>query len=204
MQIADVNAGLLACSAILAALLSRERTGRGSVIDQPLITGPLPLLAWPLADRVAGGGGVTDEQQLLTGGCAAYRLYTCADGAKLAVGALEPKFWVEFVEMLGLTGIEGAGLDTGPEGKRAAGRVEQRLATRPREHWLEQARQRGLPVTAVHDLTDAVDDPVLVATGLVPGSTCGPFLPSLGKLPERPAPRLGQHTDRLIEEFGLD
>jgi len=58
VQMADVGAALLASSAILAALLRRERTGRGAVIDQPLVSGAAPLLAWAWADQAAGGGAL--------------------------------------------------------------------------------------------------------------------------------------------------
>jgi crotonobetainyl-CoA:carnitine CoA-transferase CaiB-like acyl-CoA transferase len=204
VQIADITAGVLAGSAILAALLVRERTGRGSVVDQPLASGPLPFLAWPMADLAAGGGGLTDPDALLTGGCPAYRLYTCADGLLLALGALEPKFWVDFVAMLELHGLEGSGLDTGADGRASARQVQERIATQPRQHWLELADKLGLPVTAVNELKDAARDPALAEAGLLEGETCGPFLPSLGARPTAPAPVLGQHTATLVSEFGLE
>jgi crotonobetainyl-CoA:carnitine CoA-transferase CaiB-like acyl-CoA transferase len=68
-------------------------------------------------------------------------------------------------------------------------------------------------VSAVHDLDAARRDPLLAAAGLVertpmpegdPIASPGPFLPSLGRTPERPAPRLGEHTDALVAELELD
>jgi crotonobetainyl-CoA:carnitine CoA-transferase CaiB-like acyl-CoA transferase len=204
VQIADITAGLLACSAIIAALLARTRTGRGAIIDQPLTSGAMPLLAWPLADALAGGGGVTDRGGLLTGGCPAYDVYSCKDSLKLAVGALEPKFWVQLMRMLDLSDLDDCGLDTGEQGQEAARQVQQRFAERKRAHWLTEAARMGLPVTAVHPLEEAARETALVEAGLVADGRCGPFMPSVGHRPVAPAPGLGQQTPELIREFGLD
>jgi crotonobetainyl-CoA:carnitine CoA-transferase CaiB-like acyl-CoA transferase len=206
VQIADITAGLLAATSILAALLARERTGRGSVVDQPLTSGAMPLLAWSLADAAEGGGGITDPRQLLTGGCPAYRLYGCADGLEVAVGALEPKFWSGLLAMLEIRDgeIESAGWDTGASGRRAAERIGRRFATRPRAEWLGEAEERGLPVTAVNELRAASSEPALVDAGSIVNSRCGPFLPSVGRRPEAPAPRLGEHTAAVLKEHGID
>jgi alpha-methylacyl-CoA racemase len=204
VQIADINAGLLACSAILASLLARAHSGRGTVIDQPLASGAMPLLAWPLADASAGGGGLTDPDSVLTGGCPAYRIYACRDSLRLAVGAVEPKFWVELMKMLDLTGLDDLGLDTGEEGEAAARQVQARFAERDRSHWLDEAARRGLPVTAVHSLDQAAGEEALAESGLLVEGRCGAFMSSVGHRPVAPAPGLGEHDSALIREFGLD
>jgi len=190
VQIADVTAGVLACAAILGALLGRARTGRGSIVDQPLASGPLPFLAWARADAAAGGGGLTEPAGLLSGGCAAYGIYTCSDGLELAVAALEPKLWVGLVRMLELGGLDDRGLDRGPAGREATRAVRERFAMRPREHWLAEALRRELPVSAVADLDRSAQ--------------IGPLLPSAGRRPRRSAPSLGQHDGAIWREFSLD
>jgi crotonobetainyl-CoA:carnitine CoA-transferase CaiB-like acyl-CoA transferase len=211
VQLADVTAGILACSAVLAALLDRQRTGRGLHVRQPLFGGPFPFLTLALANAAAGDD--SRAERILSGGCPAYRLYRCNDGLGIAVGALEPKFWAEFAEMLGLPEVVEAGLELGSTGEDAARSVQQRLATRPRDHWLALARERNLPVTPVHDLEAAIEDPTLHAAGLIeetpaPGGatlpTPGPYLPSVGATPSHPAPRLGEHTERILREFGIE
>lgn len=211
VQIADITAGILACNALLAALLHRARTGKGIWIDQPIARAPMPLLTWAFADAAAGGGGLVEA--LLGGACPAYRFYTCRDGKRLAVGALEPKFWTAFVEALGLPDLVGAGLDTGAGGEAAARRVQERLDTRSRDEWLALLDGHGLPVTPVHDLGEASEDPRLVTSGWfeetpVPGGgrlpMAAPFLRSVGATPDRPAPRLGEHSESLAREFDLD
>ncbi|MGE5235111.1 MAG: CaiB/BaiF CoA transferase family protein [Acidobacteriota bacterium] len=209
VQIADVTAALLAATGILAALLRRQRTGRGCHLDQPLVTGPLPFLLWPLADASAGGLSLTDS--LLAGACPAYRTYRCGDGLTLAVGALEPKFWVELVTLLELPELAGDGLDTGEAGAAAARAVERALGSAPRDTWLARAVAAGLPVAPVAALDEVTGGPLLAQTGLLeqtptPGGTPlsgpGPLVPALGLTPARPAPRLGQDTETVLAAFG--
>ncbi len=211
IQLADVSAALLAATGILAALLRRQRTGMGATIDQPLAAGPLPFLLWAWADGEAGGGGVGTT--ILAGRCPAYRTYACRDDLEVAVAAIEPKFWSALVCEMGLPDLAGSGLDTGADGAAAAAAVGARFAGMPREHWLELADRLGLPVTAVHDLGAARREPLFEEAGLLEalplgggatGWVPGPFVPSLGRTPGRPAPRLGEHTSEVLRELGID
>src|SRR6185503_11498920 len=88
-QVADMTGGLMAATAILAALLERQRTGRGRHLDVSLHGSMLALMTMPAA-RMAAGAPARSE---LGGGFACYTVYRCRDGRELAVGALEPKFW---------------------------------------------------------------------------------------------------------------
>ncbi len=209
VQIADVSTALLATSVVLAALLRRTRTGTGMVIDQPLVTGPLPFLLWAWADSAAGGASLTST--VLAGRCPSYRLYRCADGLELALGALEPKLWVGVVERLGLAHLAGAALDTGNEGRAAARDLEAAFASRPRAAWLTELGAAGLPVSAVNDLPAArgeSDLSWLVEHTPMPGGGAlevpGPFLPSLGRTPTGAAPLLGEHTAEVLSAAGLE
>ena len=93
LQIADLAAGALgAVAQVLAALLERERTGRGARIVVSMTHRSHDLVAHRL-----GGEPV---RKLLTGGLACYRVYATADGRHLTVGALEPKFFRRLCELL--------------------------------------------------------------------------------------------------------
>jgi crotonobetainyl-CoA:carnitine CoA-transferase CaiB-like acyl-CoA transferase len=210
LQLADVTTGLLAASSILAALVARGRTGVGRRLEQPLAAGPLPFLTWGWAELGVGGGGVLDT--LLGGSCPCYRIYRCGDGAQLSLAALEPKFWFDFVELIGAAELRDAAFALGEEGGTTAAAVEQALAAHPRDHWLRLARERGLPLAAVNAFDEAPSDPVFAAGGMteetpLPGDTqapgVGPWNVGLGRTPSRPAPRLGEHTDAIMEEFGI-
>ena len=209
VPLADVGGGLLAASAVLAALLRRARTGRGAFVDQPLALAPLPFLLWPMAEAAAGGGGLWER--LSAGVLPAYRCYRCADGRSVALCALEPKFWTGFLDLVGLPDLAGAGLDPGPEGRAAAERVGEALGREPSAHWLDKAIERALPLSAVNSLDEAASGaspvaPFFEATPAPGGGSIrapGPLLTSLGATPPSPAPALGEHTGAILREFGL-
>ncbi|MCB9567665.1 MAG: CoA transferase [Myxococcales bacterium] len=211
VQLADCTAGTLACSAILAALLRRHRTGEGGHISQPLAQAPLQFMTWVWAEAATGAEPIS--QRLLGGSIAAYGTYRCGDGLDLAVGCLEPKFWIAFAAAIGLPELAAVGLDVSESGAEARAKVADRLSQEPRSHWLALVAPLNLPVSPVHDVAAALAEPsygeggLVEATPMPGGSTLrapGPSLPSLGKTPERPAPRLGEHTRSALADLGVD
>jgi alpha-methylacyl-CoA racemase len=209
LQLADISSGLLAASAILAGLLARERDGAGRRLEQPLAAGPLPFLTWSWAEQAVGGGGALET--LLGGVCPCYRIYRCGDGKSLSLAALEPKFWSAFVELIGAKELEGSAFALAEDGARTVAAVERALATRPRDRWLQFAEERGLPMGPVRGYDEAATDPTFAAAGLLERSPMpdgtkvagvGPWNPTLGETPEKPAPQLGEHTESVLSEFG--
>ena len=94
LQPADLAAGALgAVAEVLAALLERERTGRGARLTISMTHGSHRLVSHRL-----GGDPLP---RFLTGGLACYRIYETAGGRFLTVGALEPKFFSRLCELLG-------------------------------------------------------------------------------------------------------
>jgi crotonobetainyl-CoA:carnitine CoA-transferase CaiB-like acyl-CoA transferase len=210
LQLADVTSGLLAATAILSALLARERSGVGRRLEQPLVAGPLPFLTWSWLEQSAAGGGVLHT--LLGGACPCYRTYRCGDGQEISVAVLEPKFWSQFVRLIGAPELEDDAFALAADGERTSAAVEAALAEHPRDHWLAAALSAGLPVGPVHGTEEARAEPAFVAAGVVEatpvpgGSTMagvGPWQPDLGATPDRAAPRLGEHTEAILEEFGI-
>jgi len=210
LQLADITSGLLASSAILAGLLSRERGGTGQRLEQPLASGPLPFLTWSWAEQAVGEGGVLDT--LLGGSCPCYRVYRCGDGKSLSLAALEPKFWLSFLEIIGLEELAGTAFAQGQDRDAAVASIEQALSAHPREHWLCLAQGRKLPVGPVHGFHEAPQDPTYAAAGLKESTPMpdgqviegiGPYLPSVSRTPDSPAPQLGEHTTAIMAEFGM-
>jgi alpha-methylacyl-CoA racemase len=124
VQVADLAAGALeAVVEILAALLERERTGRGRQVVVSMTHGSHRLAA----HRIGG----EPVPRMLTGGAACYRIYRTADGRWLTVAALEPKFWLRLVELVGLPHL-------GPrQWEPRLPELEARIRERPLIEWLE-------------------------------------------------------------------
>jgi alpha-methylacyl-CoA racemase len=87
VQVADLAGGALgAVTEILAALVERERTGRGARL---------------VVSMTHGSHRLASRAPVLTSGFACYRMYETADGRHLTVGALEPKFFARLCEVVG-------------------------------------------------------------------------------------------------------
>jgi alpha-methylacyl-CoA racemase len=104
VQIADLAGGALwSATGILAALLQRTKTGQGVHLDISMTEGALALLTAELGNWDCGVIP-SRSTELLNGGAAAYQVYRTSDDRYIAVGALEPKFWMALNSALGRDG----------------------------------------------------------------------------------------------------
>jgi alpha-methylacyl-CoA racemase len=167
VQVADLAAGALgAVTEILAALVARERTGHGAQIVVSMTHG---------AHRLAARAPV------LTRGFACYRMYACADGRYLTVGALEPKFFARLCELLGRPEL--AEEQYADDQAQLGSELERVFAARPAEDWLAMLDNEDVCVGPVATLAEAAAD--------------------LGAPPPGHAPQLGEHTETWRRELGL-
>jgi alpha-methylacyl-CoA racemase len=128
VPIADLAAGALgAVTKVLAALLEREKTGRGSHVVVSMTHGSHRLAAHRL--------GGEPSPRLLTGGLACYRIYATSDGRWLTIAALEPVFWGRLVELLGRPEL--AERQYAAEQEELAAELAAIFAARPLTEWLE-------------------------------------------------------------------
>ena len=128
VQIADLAAGALSAAMdIVAALLERERTGRGARLTISMTHNSHRLLAHRL--------GGEPLPRLLTGGLASYALYETADGRHLTVGALEPKFFSRLCELLGRPELAERQYDEAAQGELAR-ELAAIFRGRPLEEWM--------------------------------------------------------------------
>ncbi|HXF97335.1 MAG TPA: CaiB/BaiF CoA-transferase family protein [Gaiellaceae bacterium] len=175
VQAADLAGGALeAVTRILAALLERERTGRGARIVVSMTHASHELVA----HRLAGD----PLPRLLTGGLACYRIYPTADGRFLTVAALEARFFARLCELLGCPEL--ATDQYAPDRQEAlADELAARFAARPLAHWLSLFETEDVCVGPVASLAEAAAD-----------------LGTLADLPD-PVP-LGAHTAAWRRELG--
>ena len=87
---------------VLAALVERQQSGKGQVIDAAIVDGVASQLALILGLRSGGLWPNPRGRNFLDGGAPFYRCYRCANGKFVAVGAIEPKFYRAFLQGLGL------------------------------------------------------------------------------------------------------
>ncbi|MHB1802323.1 MAG: CaiB/BaiF CoA transferase family protein [Actinomycetes bacterium] len=211
VQVADLAAGLQAVVGALAALTERARSGRGQRVDVAMSDAALSLQllgAGAAAVGVEYGPGAGP----LTGGMACYRVYRCADGRHVALGALEPKFFARTCELLGIAEVADWQLDPTRQ-EELAGRLAGVLATRTRDEWAALAAGEETCLAPVLDVAEALADPNAVARGSVRtvdlgDGTLGPLLMPVVRLARTPAgagaiPQpLGRQTDQVLADLG--
>ncbi len=151
--LADMISGIAAATAVLAALQARERNGRGGIVDVPMEAAAKWLMApWHAVARSKEPVG-----DVLTGGQACYRLYTCADGRHLAVAALEPHFWARFctaIERPELIALHGS---IGSAQTELQATVAETIATRPLAGWEAVFATVDACVTPVRSVGEAAE-----------------------------------------------
>jgi alpha-methylacyl-CoA racemase len=146
-QLADLAAGsLVAVTKILAALLEREKTSRGTHLVVSMTHGSHRFAAHRL-----GGEPIP---KLLTGGLACYAIYETAEGRHITVGALESKFFTRLCELLGLPELAARQFDPSAQAEIADALAE-RFAERPLGDWLEFFDAEDVSVGPVSTLSEA-------------------------------------------------
>jgi crotonobetainyl-CoA:carnitine CoA-transferase CaiB-like acyl-CoA transferase len=146
-QIADLAGGALtAVTRILAALLERQRTGRGARIVVSMTHSAHKLVSHRL-----GGEPIP---QLLTGGLACYRIYATADGRYLTVAALEHHFFVRLCDLLELSELSDRHFDLDAQ-KELGDALAERIASKPLAAWLELFDGEDVSVGPVATLEEA-------------------------------------------------
>jgi alpha-methylacyl-CoA racemase len=94
--------GMLLAFGMVCALLERERSGQGQVVDAAMVDGSIALMAMFLGMQARGLSCNQVGSSFLSGAAHYYDTYRTKDGKFMAVGALEPAFYAEFVEKAGL------------------------------------------------------------------------------------------------------
>jgi alpha-methylacyl-CoA racemase len=176
--VADIAAGgMQAAMAVMAALLRRGRTGVGEHLDVSIADGAFALMSLYVDEYLATGTEPGPGHYILTGRNACYDTYTCADGRHIAVGAIEPRFWANLCNLVGLERYVDAQMDDERQDEvRAA--LAAVLATRPRDEWVELLGPADTCVAPVNTVAEATRDPQVVARALVVdavSATDGPF-----------------------------
>lgn len=202
--------GMLLAFGVVSAILHARETGQGQIVDAAMVEGS-GLLMSMMYGRWAQGGWTLDRgRNLLDGGAPFYDVYECADGKYVSVGALEPAFFVNLVEMLGLADTidPAAQLDRdGWPAMRAAFADAFRAATR--DEWAERFTDVDGCVAPVLTMGEVLthehnaDRESFYADD--DGTTHPSPAPRFAATPcaaPAPAPVPGEHTRAVLAELG--
>jgi crotonobetainyl-CoA:carnitine CoA-transferase CaiB-like acyl-CoA transferase len=211
-QIGDIGGGAMtAAFGIVTALIEKQRTGTGQMVDISMTDGALSWLVM-VAGRYFNDGHVPHRGELeLAGALVCYLPYEAADGW-VACGALEPKFWRAFCEGTGHPElVEVQFQKPGGEGWQKVAAV---FRERTRAEWKAFNDEHDCCIEPILELDEALESDLVRERGMVlefeqPGAGTVRQLANPVKLSEtpalepRPAPGIGADTVEVLSAAGL-
>ncbi|HLT77379.1 MAG TPA: CaiB/BaiF CoA-transferase family protein [Ferrovibrio sp.] len=165
LTVADTaGGGMQAVLAILAALVGRTATGKGTYLDVSMTDGVLYLMSMHVDEYLATGKEPGPGSSLLTGGYACYDLYRTADDRWLTLAAVESGFFANVCKALDCEQWIAQQMDPAAQASiRDAFRAG--FARRTRAEWMAVFSQLDSCVTPVNSIAEVVDDPQFQARG---------------------------------------
>jgi alpha-methylacyl-CoA racemase len=193
---------------VLAALLESRASGKGQVIDAAIVDGTTHLGAMLFGFLAAGGWSTERGTNLLDTGAPYYDVYETADGKHVSVGALEPQFYAELVEKLGIA-EQVPDRDDAGNWPKLREILTETFKERDRDEWAEIFADSDACVAPVLSMAEAEQHPHMAARQTL--------LRRDGALQPAPAPRFsrtptpdpgeiaepGAHTEQILRDWGL-
>jgi len=198
--IADFGAGgMLLLSGILAALLEREKSGKGQLVDAAMVDGVAQMMGMFYGYMQAGLWSDERESNLLDGGTPFYNVYETKDEKFIALGALESKFYQRLIDLLKLNKVDFADQwdsEKWPEQKKHFTSI---FKQKTREEWTDLLYEENSCVSPVLSMKEAIE--------FEPNKARSVFIEQQGLIQPAPAPRFSRTPSKageLLETIGQD
>ena len=208
--VGDFGGGaMLLAFGVVSAILAARASGVGQVVDAAMVEGASLLTT--MIHGLRAQGLWTDERSsnLLDGGAPFYGVYETSDGGWVSIGAIEPAFYRELLDRIGLSEDLPAQYDQGTW-RQVRTRFEAVFAGRTLAEWRTVLEGTDACFAPVLSLDEAAVHPQAGARGAfielggvrqpAPAPRFGPAPPPT---PEPPVP-VGRHTDVILGDLGLD
>ncbi len=202
--------GMLLAFGMCAAMLHARATGEGQVVDAAMVDGAAALMTMTYTLRAAGIWKDERGVNMLDTGAHFYEVYETSDGGYMSVGAIEPQFYAELLDRLGLAGEElpdQNDRDRWPEMKERFAAI---FATRSRDEWAKVFEGSDACAAPVLSPAEAPDHPhnrarrtFTEVAGVVQPAPAPRFDRTPGSI-RCPPPNPGQHADEALADWGLD
>lgn len=182
--------GMMLAFGTVSALLEREKSGQGQVIDAAMVDGAAILMTMIHGFRAMGLWEDKRGTNLLDGGAPFYDVYECKDGKFISLGAIEPQFFSQLIDQLGLSKENlphQMDRDQWPEIKKL---VAESIRTRTRDEWNNRLAGSDICFAPVLDLDEAALHPHNVERST--------FIEVGGVRQPAPAPRFSRTVPEII------
>jgi crotonobetainyl-CoA:carnitine CoA-transferase CaiB-like acyl-CoA transferase len=214
VQIADIMGGSYNCViASLTAIIERSISKEGQYIDISMTDGALQMAAMPLGEYLNTKTSYKAGEFMLSGGLANYNTYACSDGNYIALGTLEPKFWIGFCKMIERPDWMNRALPIGDNVTTLKRDLEILFATKSRDEWIEMAQHLDVCISPVLNIDEIEAHPYFVSRKMIVEhehpkygkikSISQPLKFSRSAIHEGwAAPILGEHTLEILKNLG--
>ena len=194
---------------LVSALLEASRSGRGQVVDVSMVEGSAYLMTAFFGMQASGFWQQARGENVLDTGAHYYNVYETSDGKYVSIGSIEPKFYAELLEKLGLSADE-----LPKQNDRAQwGAMKERLSglfkTKTRDEWCEIMEGTDICFAPILSLAEVHEHPQNKAResfveieGVVQPAPAPKFSRTEAEI-QRPPPRRGEHTKAALSDWGL-
>jgi len=200
--------GMFLAFGMVCAILEAKASGRGQVVDAAMVDGAATLMAFIHGFRAMGVWNDERGTNMLDTGSHFYDVYECSDGTYVSIGSIEPQFYAELREKLGLDDAKWDQQMSRGDWPALKAELAAIFKTRTRDEWCALMEHTDICFAPVLNISEAPHHPHNVARGT--------FVEYEGITQPRPAPRFsrtesviqrppahaGQHTDEVLEELG--
>ena len=200
--------GMFLAFGMVCAILEAKSSGKGQVVDAAMVDGAATLMAFIHGFRAMGVWNDDRGTNMLDTGSHFYDVYECSDGTYVSIGSIEPQFYAELRETLGLDDAKWDRQMSRNDWPALKEDLAAIFRTRTRDEWCTLMEHTDICFAPVLNVSEAPHHPHNVARGT--------FVDYEGVTQPRPAPRFsrtdstiqrppahaGQHTDEVLAELG--
>jgi alpha-methylacyl-CoA racemase len=177
--IGDMGGGAMFLAfGLMAALWEAQRSGRGQVVDAAMVDGVGLLSSLMHSLRAAGRWNDDPAQNFFLHSSPFYDCFECADGRFVSLGALEPQFYAEMLQRLGLSDIDPKAQHDHSQWRALRERVAARIRTRTRDEWSALLEGSNVCFAPVLTLAEAPLHPHAQARGSFAQTADGHWQPA--------------------------
>jgi alpha-methylacyl-CoA racemase len=202
--------GMYLAFGVACALLERQSSGRGQVVDAAMSDGAASMMSIFYARLAAGSWEDKRGANAIDGGAPWYGVYETADGKYISIGAIERRFYARLVELLGLDPATLPKRHDKARWPRLRLLLRDAFRQKTRDQWCELLQAHDVCFAPVLSLTEAPSHPHHRARGtfmtrenLIQPAPAPRFSRTPGKV-ERGAPRCGEGSSAALAEWGFD
>jgi len=215
-QLGDIVGGTFgATMSIMAALLQQKLQGIGQYLDVSIMDGLVAHNVVAAANIGSESMVGFDTSDMLTGMLHCYNLYPTKDDRYMVLAALEYKFWDRFCTAINRDDLKNKHMSPSEESAKIFSDLEKIFSSKTQAEWIRHFKEFDCCVSPVLNIQEAMNNEHILARNMV-RTTSDPIE---GKVSQfsfpvkfsafefeiyRNAPQLGEHTDEVLKEFGIN